>query len=92
MRLEISKFLVRIYSKAPRYNECIHGRGALTLKYKERLNLSEEDKELLVEALLSQGYAYEVVDSELKDLEYELKPGYESKMRKLNVLLKKLHS
>jgi hypothetical protein len=66
--------------------------GALTLKYKERLNLSEEDKELLVEALLSQGYAYEVVDSELKDLEYELKPGYESKMRKLNVLLKKLHS
>jgi hypothetical protein len=67
-------------------------KGALTLKYKERLNLSDEDKELLVEALLSQGYAYEVVDSELKDLEYELKPGYESKMRKLNVLLKKLHS
>jgi hypothetical protein len=67
-------------------------KGALTLKYKERLNLSDEDKELLVEALLSQGYAYEVVDSELKDLEYELKPGYESKMRKLNILLKKLHS
>ncbi|OOE13994.1 antirepressor AbbA [Fictibacillus arsenicus] len=62
------------------------------MKYKEKLNLSDEDKELLVEALLSQGYAYEVVDSELKDLEYELKPGYESKMRKLNVLLKKLHS
>ncbi|MBY6035094.1 antirepressor AbbA [Fictibacillus nanhaiensis] len=55
-------------------------------------NLSDEEKELLIEALLSQGYAYEVVDSELSDLEYELKPGYESKMRKLNVLLKKLHS
>jgi Antirepressor AbbA len=67
-------------------------KGAKKMKYKERLNLSEEDKELLVEALLSQGYAYEVVDSELKDLEYELKPGYEAKMRKLNVLLKKLHS
>lgn len=62
------------------------------MKNKERLNLSEEDKELLVEVLLSQGYAYEIVDSELKDLEYELKPGYESKMRELNVLLKKLHS
>jgi Antirepressor AbbA len=67
-------------------------KGANKMKYKERLNLSDEDKELLVEALLSQGYAYEVVDSELKDLEYELKPGYESKMRKLNTLLKKLHS
>lgn len=68
------------------------GKGAIALKNKERLNLSEEDKELLVEVLLSQGYAYEIVDSELKDLEYELKPGYESKMRELNVLLKKLHS
>jgi hypothetical protein len=62
------------------------------MKYKEKLNLTDEDKDLLVEALLSQRYAYEVVDSELKDLEYELKPGYESKMKKLNVLLKKLHS
>ncbi len=59
---------------------------------KVKLNLTDEDKELLVEALLSQGYAYEVVDSELKDLEYELKPGYESKVRKLNGLLKKLHN
>jgi hypothetical protein len=55
-------------------------------------NLTEEDKELLVEALLSQGYAYEIVDSELKDLEYELKPGLEERLKKLNVLLKKLHS
>ncbi|MCM3731117.1 antirepressor AbbA [Fictibacillus nanhaiensis] len=62
------------------------------MKYKKKLNLTDEDKDLLVEALLSQGYAYEVVDSELKDLEYELKPGYESQMRKLNVLLRKLHS
>jgi hypothetical protein len=67
-------------------------KGANKMKYKEKLNLTDEDKDLLVEALLSQRYAYEVVDSELKDLEYELKPGYESKMRKLNVLLKKLHS
>ena len=59
---------------------------------KVKLNLTDEDKELLIEALLSQGYAYEVVDSELKDLEYELKPGYESKVRKLNSLLKKLHN
>ncbi|GGB47507.1 antirepressor AbbA [Fictibacillus barbaricus] len=57
-----------------------------------KINLTDEEKELLVESLLSQGYAYEVVDSELKDLEYELKPGYESKVRKLNSLLKKLHS
>ncbi|MCM3718031.1 antirepressor AbbA [Fictibacillus phosphorivorans] len=62
------------------------------MKYKEKLNLSDEDKQLLVEALLSQGYAYEIVDSELKDLEYELKPSHEDKMKKLNVLLKKLHS
>lgn len=55
-------------------------------------NLTDEDKELLIEALLSQGYAYEIVDSELKDLEYELKPEYESKVRKLNVLLRKLHN
>jgi hypothetical protein len=67
-------------------------KGANKMKYKEKLNLTDEDKDLLVEALLSQGYAYEVVDSELKDLEYELKPGYESQMRKLNILLKKLHS
>ncbi|WP_416729312.1 antirepressor AbbA [Fictibacillus sp. JL2B1089] len=53
---------------------------------------TDEEKELLIEALLSQGYAYEVVDSELKDLEYELKPGYESKVRRLNELLKKLHN
>ena len=57
-----------------------------------KINLTDEEKELLVESLLSQGYAYEVVDSELKDLEYELKPGYESKVRKLHSLLKKLHS
>lgn len=67
-------------------------KGGFQLKNKGRHNLSDEDKELLIDALLSQGYAYEVVDSELKDLEYELKPGYESRMRKLNVLLKKLHS
>ncbi|MBH0170966.1 MAG: antirepressor AbbA [Bacillota bacterium] len=57
-----------------------------------KANLTDEEKELLIEALLSQGYAYEVVDSELKDLEYELKPGYESKVRRLNGLLKKLHN
>lgn len=57
-----------------------------------KVNLTDEDKELLVEALLSQGYAYEVVDSELKDLEYELKPGYESKVKRLNALIKKLHN
>jgi Antirepressor AbbA len=62
------------------------------LNPKLKVNLTDEEKELLVESLLSQGYAYEVVDSELKDLEYELKPGYESKVRKLNSLLKKLHS
>ncbi len=59
---------------------------------KLRINLTEDEKELLIEALLSQGYAYEVVDSELKDLEYELKPDYESKVRRLNGLLKKLHN
>ncbi|MED1862047.1 antirepressor AbbA [Fictibacillus nanhaiensis] len=59
---------------------------------KVKVNLTDEDKELLVEALLSQGYAYEVVDSELKDLEYELKPGYESKVKRLNALIKKLHN
>jgi hypothetical protein len=64
--------------------------GGLLMNQKHKL--SNEDKELLVEALFSQGYAYEVVDSELKDLEYELKPGYEEKMRRLNILLKKLHS
>ena len=57
-----------------------------------KANLTDEEKELLIEALFSQGYAYEVVDSELKDLEYELKPGYESKVRRLNGLLKKLHN
>lgn len=57
-----------------------------------RINLTDDEKELLIEALLSQGYAYEVVDSELKDLEYELKPDYESKVRRLNGLLKKLHN
>jgi hypothetical protein len=59
---------------------------------KLRINLTDDEKELLIEALLSQGYAYEVVDSELKDLEYELKPDYESKVRRLNGLLKKLHN
>ncbi|KZE64667.1 hypothetical protein AWM68_11045 [Fictibacillus phosphorivorans] len=59
---------------------------------KTKNNLTDEDKELLIDALLSQGYAYEVVDSELKDLEYELKPEYESKVRKLNGLLRKLHN
>ncbi|ANC78238.1 antirepressor AbbA [Fictibacillus phosphorivorans] len=57
-----------------------------------KVNLTDEEKELLIEALLSQGYAYEVVDSELKDLEYELKPDHESKVRRLNSLLKKLHN
>ncbi|MBN3556530.1 antirepressor AbbA [Fictibacillus nanhaiensis] len=57
-----------------------------------KVNLTDEEKELLIEALLSQGYAYEVVDSELKDLEYELKPDQESKVRRLNSLLKKLHN
>ena len=59
---------------------------------KLRINLTDDEKELLIEALLSPGYAYEVVDSELKDLEYELKPDYESKVRRLNGLLKKLHN
>lgn len=66
--------------------------GAYQLNPNLKVNLTDEEKELLVESLLSQGYAYEIVDSELKDLEYELKPGYESKVRKLNSLLKKLHS
>jgi hypothetical protein len=90
--LGISKFLVRIPNEASRYNVCIHGRGLFKLKDKGKPNLTDEDKELLIDALLSQGYAYEVVDSELKDLEYELKPGFETRLRKLNVLLKKLHS
>jgi hypothetical protein len=66
--------------------------GGFHMKYKDPKNLTAEEKDLLVDTLLSQGYAYEVVDSELKDLEYDLKPGYESKVRKLNLLLKKLHS
>jgi hypothetical protein len=66
--------------------------GGFQMKYNEQKNLTDEDKELLVDALLSQGYAYEIVDSELKDLEYDLKPALETKMRKLNILLKKLHN
>jgi Antirepressor AbbA len=59
---------------------------------KQKFKLSDEEKQLLADALLSQGYAYEILDSELNDLEYDLKPGYEPKIRKLNELLKKLHN
>jgi hypothetical protein len=53
-------------------------------------NLTNEEKELLVDALLTQRYALEVVGSEISDLESGRKQVDESRLKKLNDLYSRL--
>lgn len=56
---------------------------------KERL--TEEERELLLEVILEQRYASEVVSCELTDIETGVKNSEEERVRELNSLLLRLH-
>ncbi|WP_257351259.1 antirepressor AbbA [Pseudalkalibacillus decolorationis] len=55
------------------------------------LSLSEEEKALLLDVVVQQRYASELVSSELTDIETGQKNSEESRVRMLNNLLVRLH-
>lgn len=59
------------------------------IKLKENA-LSDEDKSLLMEILLNQGYVLELVGSELIDLENGHKKADEERIKQLNGLYSRL--
>ncbi|MGM7702480.1 antirepressor AbbA [Pseudalkalibacillus sp. Hm43] len=56
-----------------------------------RVKLTEEDKELLLDVVLKQRYASELVSCELTDIETGQKNCEENRIRQLNHLLLRLH-
>ncbi|MFC7373279.1 antirepressor AbbA [Fictibacillus iocasae] len=58
----------------------------------ESLRLTEQEKEWLVEAVVNQRYALEIVDAELTDLENGNTSMDEEKAKNLYKLYKKLHN
>ncbi|OEH94247.1 antirepressor AbbA [Bacillus solimangrovi] len=56
----------------------------------EALSLSKEEESLLVEVLLEQSYAIEVVCSQISDVEKGNKSVDEAKIKKLNALYDRL--
>ncbi|MGC4377767.1 antirepressor AbbA [Fictibacillus sp. Mic-4] len=59
---------------------------------KRTIVLSDQEKELLVDVLLNQRYAKELVSSELAEIELGLKGSEERRTRQLNDLLVRLHN
>jgi hypothetical protein len=59
---------------------------------KTKLKLSSEEQTLLLEVLLEQRYASEVVSNEITDIETGQKTADESRLKLLNSLLVRLHS
>jgi hypothetical protein len=59
---------------------------------KTKLKLSSEEQTLLLEVLLEQRYASEVVSNEITDIETGQKTADESRLKLLNNLLVRLHS
>jgi hypothetical protein len=58
---------------------------------KTKVKLSSEEKDLLLDVLLEQRYASEVVSSEITDIETGQKISDESRVKLLNGLLARLH-
>ncbi|MFC0187782.1 antirepressor AbbA [Fictibacillus aquaticus] len=58
----------------------------------ENVRFTSQEKECLIEALLNQRYALEIVDAELTDLENGNTPMDEEKAKNLYKLYKKLHN
>lgn len=53
-------------------------------------NLTETEKDLLLEVLFSQQYALEIVGSEIADIESGRKDSDESRLRQINALFDRL--
>lgn len=58
---------------------------------KTKLNLNSEEQALLLEVLLKQRYASEIVSNEITDIETGQKTADESRVKLLNNLLVRLH-
>jgi hypothetical protein len=58
---------------------------------KTKINLNSEEQALLLEVLLEQRYASEVVSNEITDIETGQKASNESRIKLLNNLLVRLH-
>jgi hypothetical protein len=59
-------------------------------KIKKGLLLSETEKDLLLEVLISQNYVKEIVSCELTDIECGIKKTEEARTKKLNQLFDRL--
>jgi hypothetical protein len=65
--------------------------GGILVKTKRKLVLSDEEKSLLLDVMLEQKYASELVSSEIYDIETGQKTSDEDRVRQLNALLGRLH-